>query len=911
MKINKTIFSAIMVAFLCMLTYTGSFAQKNLSLAGSLNYAQDLSDVWGDVDTSGNEYALVGVYNGVSIVDVTVPATPNEIFFIPGPSTIWRDLKTWGDYAYVINEQDSGMHIIDLRNIPVSISHKWWDGDTLGLTTVHNIYIDENGFAYLFGSNVSGATGAIILDVNSDPWNPVYVGKYGTYLHDGYVRGDTMWGGEIYLGRFTAVDVTNKSSLSVMGTKTTPHNFTHNVWPSDNNQTLFTTDEKPGAFIAAYDVSDFGNITEIDRIQSSPGLNVIPHNTVVLNDFLVTSYYRDGVTIVDGNKPDNLVEVGNYDTSPFYSGDGFNGCWGVYPFLPSENILAADIENGLYILTPQYVRACYLEGKVTNALTLNPVNNVLVEISLTAVKGNSTIVGDYKLGIADSGTYTVTFSKAGYLSKTVNGVSLDHGIVTTLDVQLTEMTTYAVSGKVINALDCTPIPNAEIVITTSSLPYSTATDASGNFSLSPVYGGIYTVYAGKWGYITNVITDQIIDSSTGTIVIQLHEGYYDDFMFNFGWIVSGNAFVGSWERGEPVGTAFNGYTCNPDLDVTTDYGDECYITGNGGGSAGDDDVDNGITVLSSPVFDLSSYSDPYISFHRWFFNSGGGSAPNDSLIIKLYDGTNFVVLENVTQTYYDPLTSNTGWKLVNIKVSDFMVPGSTMQLIASTADRAPGHLVEAGLDMFQVVDSGLVDDPPFIVFTSPADNDTGVAKNAKITVIFSETINRGTFTFACAPDPAGWTSTWNCTSDTVVLTHSDFTSNATYTAEVTSAQDFYKNDLIVNNVPNPWTFNTGKWLNFIDDLSSLQELTIYPNPFNKSTTLLWSDPLLGKSSEITFSLYNSIGMQVNRFVLPKGLILNGQLELVIERNLLPQGLYFFNITSEQGLLSSGKLLIQD
>ena len=62
------------------------------------------------------------------------------------------------------------------------------------------------------------------------------------------------------------------------------------------------------------------NIQEVDRIQSNPESNSIPHNTHVDGNFLVTSWYRDGGTVVhDATYPNNLVEVTNYDS---YNGSG-------------------------------------------------------------------------------------------------------------------------------------------------------------------------------------------------------------------------------------------------------------------------------------------------------------------------------------------------------------------------------------------------------------------------------------------------------------------------------------------------------------------------------------------------------------------------------------------------------------
>tara|TARA_B100001250_G_C19731302_1_gene758642 strand:- start:122 stop:1381 length:1260 start_codon:yes stop_codon:yes gene_type:complete len=69
-----------------------------------------------------------------------------------------------------------------------------------------------------------------------------------------------------------------------------------------------------------------------------------------MGDYLVTSYYTSGVTVVDASDPSNLIEVAYYDTSPGYDGGEFEGCWGAYPFLPSGLILASDQQTGLHIL---------------------------------------------------------------------------------------------------------------------------------------------------------------------------------------------------------------------------------------------------------------------------------------------------------------------------------------------------------------------------------------------------------------------------------------------------------------------------------------------------------------------------------------------------------------------------------
>ena len=342
----------IIISICCLLS-SFSLAQQslNMDLVGNLAYPQGANDIWGYSDGS-NEYALVGTQTGFSVVDVTNPSEPNELFFISGSNSIWRDIKTWQKYAYVTTEAADGLLIVDLSDQ----SGQTYVYTEEFFTTSHNIYIDENGYAYIFGADGSSNGGAVILDLNNDPMNPTLAGQFDDYyLHDGMVRGDTLWGSAIYAGVFSVINVTDKSNPTIMSSYPTSCNFTHNAWISDDNNYLFTTDEQSGCNVGAYDVSDIYDIEEIDLIQDWSGTgNVIPHNTHVLGDYLITSYYTSGVTIIDASDPFNLIEVAYYDTSSGFSGGDFDGCWGAYPYLPSGLVLATDQQEGLFILHTPY-----------------------------------------------------------------------------------------------------------------------------------------------------------------------------------------------------------------------------------------------------------------------------------------------------------------------------------------------------------------------------------------------------------------------------------------------------------------------------------------------------------------------------------------------------------------------------
>lgn len=353
----RTYFSFL--AFLAITTF-GHSQDYNLTQVGYLDITgirgTSASDIWGWVDSEGNEYAIIGLNNGTSIIDVTNPANPVEVFFEPGINSIWRDIKTWNNHAYVTTEAKQGLLIIDLSTLPgdanLATSYYTPAGTNGGLDmSAHNLFIDENGICYIFGANRDSG-GCIMLDL-ADPKNPIEVGKVENwYVHDGVAKNNILFLANILDGFFSMFDVTDKANPVFLGNRNTPNNFTHNLWFSDDLNYVYTTDEVSGAFLAEYDVSDPGAITETDRIRTTTGTDVIPHNTHFINNFIVTSYYRDGVIIHDVSDKGNMKEVARFDTSPAFSGNGFNGCWGVYPWLPSCNIIASDIENGLYILKP-------------------------------------------------------------------------------------------------------------------------------------------------------------------------------------------------------------------------------------------------------------------------------------------------------------------------------------------------------------------------------------------------------------------------------------------------------------------------------------------------------------------------------------------------------------------------------
>jgi len=265
--------------------------------------------------------------------------------------------------------------------------------------------------------------------------------------------------------------------------------------------------------------------------------------------------------------------------------------------------------------------------------------------------------------------------------------------------------TFSYTGRVIDAVTNQGIPNAKVFMD-GPADYNLTTDANGNFTVANLQQDNYTVYAGKWGYVTNANASTAFTPATPIITISLQPGYYDDFTFDENWVRTGDAASGLWVRGVPVGTTFTAnnitYQSNPGTDVTADFSDRAYITGNGGGQAGTDDVDDGTTTITSPSMDLSTYTNPIVRYYRWFFNSGGSGTPNDSLIISLVDGNTVIDIDRVAAA------ANTNqWTYKSYRIKDFITnPGSDIKVRFRTFDLpGTGHLVEAGLDLFRVIDS--------------------------------------------------------------------------------------------------------------------------------------------------------------------------------------------------------------
>ena len=334
----------------------------NMETLGSFDNTNDeWSDIWGYVDEEGNEYAISGTEDSIYFIDVTDCSNPQVVFQYNGNTQIWRDFKTYGDYAYSVCDVsgcNEGLRIFDLSALPsggitLAEEHTTW------FIRAHNIFIDEpNGRLYACDITKSGSKkDLVILDIATDPENPIllYEGSLGGgYLHDLNVKDNIIYGSYFSGDDFRVYDANDPNNIFLIE-ELSGMDGAHSSWNDAEEEWAYLIEEKSDHTINVIDMSnlmDPNNDMEIvnqiwDPLESDNGL--IAHNLFVLNDFLYISHYEDGVKVYDITDRENPVISGYNDIYPDNGSTygGFNGTWGIYPFLPSGCLLASDSSYGV------------------------------------------------------------------------------------------------------------------------------------------------------------------------------------------------------------------------------------------------------------------------------------------------------------------------------------------------------------------------------------------------------------------------------------------------------------------------------------------------------------------------------------------------------------------------------------
>jgi choice-of-anchor B domain-containing protein len=303
---------------------------------------------WGYTAPNGRRFALTGTSAGLSIVEVTRPDQPRNITLIAGPASQWREVKTWGPYAYVTTEAPHGLDIVDLRNPDHPEKLRTWS-DTF--FSAHTLCVDDaRGLLFVNGTadHNGERIGMRVLDVQRDPADPREAGSFADfYIHDCYVRGNYLFASAIYDGFVAVLDISNPARITELTRFFTGGRFTHNSWLTSDGRYLFTTDERAGRPLEGWDLADMRNPRKVSEYIAQPG--TIPHNVMIDGTRMVVSHYTEGVHLLDVSDPSRLRVLGFFDTYEGSSGQ-FAGNWGAYIFPSSDLIVASDLQGGLFII---------------------------------------------------------------------------------------------------------------------------------------------------------------------------------------------------------------------------------------------------------------------------------------------------------------------------------------------------------------------------------------------------------------------------------------------------------------------------------------------------------------------------------------------------------------------------------
>ena len=384
--------------------------------------ADNANDSWGWTDPdNGTEYALIGLDNGTAFLDISNPVNPIYLGKLPThtSSSLWRDVKVYNNYAFVVSEANGhGIQIFDLTrlrdvaNPPETFTE---DAHYGGFGSAHNIVInEETGYAYGVGADYSG--GAHFVNIQN-PLNPIGEGGYSGsgYTHDAqvvvYDGPDSDYAGkEIYIGsnedKVVIVDVTDKTNPVLISAVTyTNDAYTHQGWfTEDLNYFILgdEIDELNFGFNTRNIVFDF---TDLDNPQlsfeySGP-TSATDHNGYVDGDKFYLANYKAGMRVIDISDiaNGNMTETGYFDVFINGNSAGYDGAWNVYPYFESGNILISSLKYS----SPDYVPGFYLVKSSTLSVDDNFLSNFSLypNPSINSVELNSTNTPISEISIYD------------------------------------------------------------------------------------------------------------------------------------------------------------------------------------------------------------------------------------------------------------------------------------------------------------------------------------------------------------------------------------------------------------------------------------------------------------------------------------------------------------------------------
>jgi choice-of-anchor B domain-containing protein len=422
--------------FLTVFCQTVISAQESLNVSLVAQYNRGdvrYSGSWGYASPDGTEYAILGAKTGAAIYKINTGSI-EELAFIPGPVTNWREITVGGHHAYVVTDvsgTDHGMQVIDLSQLPdtATLVTTYTATFTLGHIIQRDIF-SEAPYVYVCGTSTT--QGVHIMDV-SNPAQPVEAGLYqpGYYIHDCHVRGNLMYAAAFYQGTIDIVDISDKSQPQLISRFTISDGYTHSASTTADGKYLFVAPEHDGLPARIFNVEDPFNVYEVASYTGNPVSLV--HNPYILGNFAFVSHNTEGLRVVDIADPEFPVEVGYYDTYAGPSG-GFYGLWSACPYLPSGRIIGGNREDGLYVWNFNGTQAGRQYVYVRDAVTGAPLPGARATTSSSSDTLFANLEGLIKAG-NPAGNYTWDIIASGYQGA-VFSASFSEGVSDTVIVAL-------------------------------------------------------------------------------------------------------------------------------------------------------------------------------------------------------------------------------------------------------------------------------------------------------------------------------------------------------------------------------------------------------------------------------------------------------------------------------------------
>lgn len=720
---------------------------RNVTLHARLSDYPGYSACTAYVHPDGREYAVLGTVTGTSIVNVTNPDAPYEVAFIPGVSSQWREMKSYRQWIYITTETaGGGIQIVRMTDPEHPVLARLWTGSfnrahTLAVDTTRAILIAN-------GTRFDGIPNGMRILRIDEPENPVEVGVYyDDYVHDSWVRSDTLYAHCIQSGVARLFDVADPYLPKEITSWSYPGAATHSGETSRDGRWLYICDERNYSTLKVFDMAN-PYLHELTEERTVNPLAIV-HNVHVKDDTAFIAWYTEGVRLFDVSEPSLPVEWGWYDTYGGFSG-GFHGVWDVAHF-PSGTFVASDISGGLFVFRadPNFgtVKLSVHDGSLQPIAGADIVRaGALVEPGGSG-GGDSTRTqgrGSARLAL-EPGSHELVVSKFGFTSERIP-VSVTRGSREAFDVSLLRAPSGPVGGSVVRRGDAEPIAGA--IVTAAGTPLGALSGTDGAYSLGAVPVGDYRFRCRRAGFAPLEREGAVASGAAREDAWELlPAAWYDSCDADRGWsffTTGDHAGTGIWERGIPRGTySFAPSTSGgavgagqsraatergpfsapqhegegegiemlaagpvaPGIDATPGAGGACFITGNNVSGTGpsEDDVDGGRTTLTSPPFDLTGMDDPTFGYERWFYMSSPGEP--DSFLVELSgDGVAWVTARTLRES--DP-----GWRFDVIRVKDFLPPTAATRIRFVAQDEGPGGIVEAAVDDVAIWDGSLVASP--------------------------------------------------------------------------------------------------------------------------------------------------------------------------------------------------------